>query len=116
MLISEPAVTVDQLLSQLASVDIVISPRFHNLVLALMLNKPVIALSDHQKLDSLMVGAGLADYSVQLRSLSSEELIKKLAELERNVEKLKPHIQQKVEEYREVLDQQYSAIFTVGAN
>ena len=58
----EPAVTLQQLLNKLAETEFVISPRFHNLVLSLMLNKPVIALSDHHKLDSLMAGLGLADY------------------------------------------------------
>ena len=110
-LVSEPAVTVDQLLSQLAVTDIVISPRFHNLVLALMLNKPVIALSDHHKLDSLMVGIGMAEYCVQLRELNSETLIEKFQELERNAQTLKPHILRKAEEYRAALDQQYSPIF-----
>ncbi len=39
-IVSEPALTVDQLLAQIATTDLVISPRFHNLVLASMLNKP----------------------------------------------------------------------------
>jgi polysaccharide pyruvyl transferase WcaK-like protein len=110
-IIAEPVLTVDQLLSQLAATDIVISSRFHNLVLALMLNKPVLALSFHQKLDSLMAGLGLADYCVPLRNLGVDMLIKHFVELERNAEKLKPDIKRKVEQYREVWDREYAAIF-----
>lgn len=33
------------LMTQLTQVDVVVSPRFHNLILGLMLNKPVIAIS-----------------------------------------------------------------------
>jgi polysaccharide pyruvyl transferase WcaK-like protein len=109
--ISQPVLTVDQLLRQLAATDIVISPRFHNLVLALMLNKPVIALSDHQKLDSLMAGLGLEEYCVPLRNLDVDTLVKQLTKLERNAGKLKPCIKQKVEEYHEALNQEYSEIF-----
>lgn len=109
--VSEPALTVDQLVSQIAETDVVISPRLHSLVLALMLNKPVIALSDHQKLDALMAGLGFADYCVPLRSLNLETLIEKLVKLERNAEKLKPCIKLKVEKHRAALEQEYSAIF-----
>lgn len=110
-LFSQPALTVGQLLRQIAATDIIISPRFHNLVLALMLNKPVIALSDHQKLDSLMAGFGLAEYCVPLRNLDVDTVVKQLTRLEGNAAKLKPHIKQKVEEYREALDREYSVIF-----
>jgi polysaccharide pyruvyl transferase WcaK-like protein len=110
-IIAEPVLTVDQLLCQLAGTDIVISPRYHNLVLALMLNKPVLALSDHQKLDSLMAGLGLAGYCVPLHNLGVDMLIRQLVELEEKAEKLKPYIKRKVEQYREALEEEYSAIF-----
>ena len=111
-LVCQPVLTVEELLLQLAATDIVVSPRFHNLVLALMLNKPVIALSDHQKLDSLMAGFGLAEYCLPLGNLDVDTLARQLAQLERNAGELKGYVRQKVEEYREALDQEYSAIFS----
>ena len=110
-IIAEPVLTVDQLLYQLAATDIVISPRFHNLVLALMLNIPVIALSSHQKLDSLMSGLGLAGYCVPLSDLRVDILIKHFTELQKDADKLRPRIKRSVEQYREALDQEYSTIF-----
>ncbi|MGO8927551.1 MAG: polysaccharide pyruvyl transferase family protein [Limisphaerales bacterium] len=110
-IVCEPMLTVEQLLAQLSTTDIVISPRFHNLVLALMLNKPVIALSDHQKLDSLMEGFDLAGYCLPLLDLTVEKLSRKLVELEKSAEQLRPCIRQKVEQYREDLDREYAAIF-----
>ncbi len=109
----QPVLTVEELLHQLATTDIVISPRFHNLVLAFMLNKPVIALSDHQKLDSLMAGLGLEEYCVPLHNLEVDTLVEHLTKLERNAERLKSCIKQKVQEYRDALDQEYSQIFPV---
>jgi Uncharacterized conserved protein len=38
-IVNEPVFTVEQLLSQIAAVDFLVTSRFHNLVLALMLNK-----------------------------------------------------------------------------
>src|SRR5208337_3736805 len=50
LLIAEPALTVKELLRQVGGTEAVISARYHNLVMALIQNKPVIALSDHAKL------------------------------------------------------------------
>ena len=47
LLVAEPALTVEELLRQVSETDAVISARYHNLVVALIQNKPVIALSDH---------------------------------------------------------------------
>ena len=58
-IIDEPASSVDELLSQLASVDVVVSSRFHNVLLGLMLGKPAIAVSYHEKFQPLMSGLGL---------------------------------------------------------
>ena len=70
LLIAKPALTVKELLYQLRETDVVVSPRFHNLVMALIQNKPVIALSDHAKTASLMTDFGLAQYLVSLENLS----------------------------------------------
>jgi polysaccharide pyruvyl transferase WcaK-like protein len=61
-LIAEPALTVEELLHQVSETEAVISARCHNLVFALIQNKPVIALSDHAKLDSVVTEFGLGDY------------------------------------------------------
>jgi polysaccharide pyruvyl transferase WcaK-like protein len=111
--ISEPALTVEQLLAQLATTDLVISPRFHNLVLALMHKKPVLALSSHPKLDSLMVGLSLAEYCVPLQNLSVDILIERFLRLEKNAEELEPYIGRKAESFREELDIEYSEIFSL---
>ena len=57
-IIDEPAASVDQVLSQLAATDFVVASRFHNILLALMLAKPVLAISYHEKNAALMASAG----------------------------------------------------------
>ena len=110
-IVNEPVFTVKQLLSQIAIIDFLVTSRFHNLVLALMLNKPVVCLSDHRKLDSLMTEIGLTEYCLPLANLDFDHLIDRVVKLEKNAEALKPYIRHKTEEYRRTLDEQYSFIF-----
>jgi polysaccharide pyruvyl transferase WcaK-like protein len=112
-IVNEPVFTVEQLLSQIAAVDFLVTSRFHNLALALMLNKPVVCLSDHRKLDSLMTEIGLTEYCLPLANLDFDDLIDRLVKLEKNAEALRPYIKQKTEEYRRTLDEQYSLISKV---
>jgi polysaccharide pyruvyl transferase WcaK-like protein len=109
-IVNEPVFTVEQLLSQIAAVDFLVTSRFHNLVLALMLNKPVVCLSDHGKLDSLMTEIGLEEYCLPLANLDFDNLIDRLVKLEKNAETLRLYIKQKTEEYRRTLDEQYTLI------
>lgn len=107
LLIAEPALTVEELLRQVGGTEAVVSARYHNLVVALIQNKPVIALSDHAKLDSLVTDFGLAQYLLPLRNLSSDVLIDRFKQLENDVERLKPHVKAELEKYREALDALY---------
>ena len=108
----EKILSVGDLVSQLEKIDIVISPRFHNVILALMLNKPVIVLSHHYKFDALMAALGLSEYCLAIDGLDVDRLTERFAEVEKNSEALKIYIKDKCEEYRRALDQQYSIIFS----
>ena len=110
-ILDEPISSVEQLLSQLAETDIVVSPRFHNILLALMLGKPVVALSYHDKIDSLIGEMELTAYGQHLDQLDSNRVIEQVLELEKNAKDLMPSIQLKTEKYRRSLDEQYSCIF-----
>jgi len=109
-LIAEPAASVKELLRQIGETEAVISPRYHNLVIALIQNKPVIALSDHAKLDSLVTDFGLAQYRVSLAGLSARGLIDKFKQLEDNLEQLIPYIKAGSDKYRRAVDVQYVTI------
>jgi polysaccharide pyruvyl transferase WcaK-like protein len=109
-LIAEPAASVKELLRQIGETEAVISPRYHNLVIALIQNKPVIALSDHAKLDSLVTDFGLAQYRVSLASLGARRLIDKFKQLEDNSEQLIPYIKAGSDKYRRAVDVQFVTI------
>jgi polysaccharide pyruvyl transferase WcaK-like protein len=110
LLLSDPVPSVAELLRQLRETDAVVSPRFHNLVLALMLNKPVLALSDLPKVDALLSDLGLAQYCLPLADISSETLILRFGELQARAGELKPHIESRVHKYRAALSEQYQSV------
>jgi polysaccharide pyruvyl transferase WcaK-like protein len=111
LLIAEPALTIKDLLRQVGETEAVISPRYHNLVLALIQNKPVIALSDHAKLDSLVTDFGLAQYLLPLENLRPDVLIDRFEQLEDDLERLRPYIKAVLDKYRQALDAQYATVF-----
>jgi polysaccharide pyruvyl transferase WcaK-like protein len=110
-IIDEPVSSAEELYAQLAQTDIVVATRFHNVLLALMLNRPVIALSYHEKFRSLMSGMGLADYCQDAADVDVPLLIEQFTRLEQNAEILSASMKQKSDEYRAALDEQYGRIF-----
>ena len=110
-IIDEPICSVENLLSQIAATDIVVATRFHNVLLALLCNKPVISISFHHKCKSLMSAMGLLAYCLDIIDLKADSLIEKFCNLETSVDALKPLIEKKVGEFRTALDEQYKFIF-----
>jgi polysaccharide pyruvyl transferase WcaK-like protein len=110
-IIDEPILSVDDLLSQIAATDIVVATRFHNVLLALLCEKPVISISFHHKCSSLMSAMGLSSYCLDINDLKTDRLIEKLCDVELNADTIKASIREKVGEFREALDEQYRFIF-----
>ncbi|MGH9400493.1 MAG: polysaccharide pyruvyl transferase family protein [Terriglobia bacterium] len=109
-IVDEPVATFEDVLSQLAATDFVVATRFHNVLLALLLNKPAIAISFHHKCSSLMSQMGLSEYCQDINDLQADRLIKRFCQLEKNAGSLRPMIRQKAEECRTALDHQYDLI------
>lgn len=110
-IIDEPISSVEGLLSQLSTTDLVVATRFHNVLLALFCNKPVISVSFHHKCKSLMNAMGLSEYCLDINDLKAERLIEKFRDLETNANKIKSSIREKAREFRNALDEQYKFIF-----
>jgi polysaccharide pyruvyl transferase WcaK-like protein len=111
-LIAQPTDSVEQLLPQIAAVDFVVATRFHNVLLALLLNKPAIAISFHAKCDSLMAQMDLAKFCHDINHMSAPTLIEQFLELEQRAGQLKPVIRLKVEQSQKALEEQYNLIFS----
>ena len=110
-IIDEPITSVENLLSQIAATDLVVATRFHNVLLSLVCNKPVISIAFHHKCESLMSAVGLSEYCLNMNDLKAEQLIERFCDLERNCNEIKLSIGEKTTEFRAALDHQYEIIF-----
>jgi polysaccharide pyruvyl transferase WcaK-like protein len=111
--VAQLSTTVQATLSELAASDVVVATRFHNVLLSLLLGKPVISLSFHDKCDSLMNAVGLSDYLHPIDTMDAERLINQFQELEAKAPDLEPGVSEKVEQYRRELDEQYRQILAL---
>jgi polysaccharide pyruvyl transferase WcaK-like protein len=112
-IIDEPVASVEDLLAQIAATDFVVATRFHNVLLSLLLNRPVIAISFHHKCSSLMSQMGMAEYCQDINGLEVDRLIDQFRQLQQNAGTVKRLIQEKAATCRDALDEQYGMIFSL---
>jgi polysaccharide pyruvyl transferase WcaK-like protein len=109
--VDEGSSTVEELIGQIAKVDLVVSPRFHNLLLGLMMNIPSVSISYDPKNDQLLDSVGLGKYRQRLEDLDLQLLKDHFTELASRVAEVKPNIERRAKEFRAQLDEQYDRIF-----
>jgi polysaccharide pyruvyl transferase WcaK-like protein len=112
---SEPIRAFDGLLSQLYSIDYVVTCRFHGVVFAHLLNKPVLAISHHPKVATLMNDLGLANYCVDIRSCDLSLLTETFISLVTNRDEIKISMAGKLVHYRRKLAIQFDDLFPKAA-
>lgn len=109
-IVDQPVDSVASLLVQLAATDYVVATRFHNVLLSMLLNKPVIAISFHHKCSSLMSQMGMSEYCQDINALNADNLIERFRQLRRNADCIMPMLRNKVESCQSALDEQYGII------
>lgn len=103
--------TVEGLIKELRAVDAVVATRFHNLVLALMLKRPTVSVSYHEKNEALMESFGLAEFSQDVDKLNGAELDKQLVRVIEAWQHYQPSVEKRLQECRRQLEDQYSTLF-----
>ena len=111
-LVAEVPASVGDWVRQLSDTEVVIGSRLHNLILALMLGKPVIALSDHAKVDALLAELGLGRYRMPVETFSLDGLVACFEDLECNAARLRRHIGTATQMYGRALRTQYAQVFS----
>jgi polysaccharide pyruvyl transferase WcaK-like protein len=101
---------VSDLISQLATIDLVVATRFHGILLSLLMNKPVLALANHHKMIDLMTDMRQSQYTLDINTFTCESLIERFIALEGNSETIKRQIACRVSEYQYALDRQYDLL------
>lgn len=103
---------VNELFNQIAQTDFVIASRFHNVLCALMLERPVISLGYHEKNDLLMKGMGLGHYCQHIENFTHEVLIDQFSSCIRDADKITCQIHDQLDGYRDLLDNQYKKLLS----
>jgi len=110
-IIAEPITSVEDVLAEIAATDVVVATRFHNVLTALLLNKPVIAITFHHKCSSLMSQMNLSDYCHDIHRMDTHLLIHQFSKLEEDRQTVKRNIARGVDEARAAVDNQYDVLF-----
>ncbi len=110
-IITEPIELLDDLMGQLTHTDMVVASRFHGVLLSLLLNKPVLALSYHSKIDELMQDTGQRAYCLQVDDFSEQDLQRAFTALYAGRDEFRRTIGCRVEQYQADLARQYQALF-----
>jgi polysaccharide pyruvyl transferase WcaK-like protein len=109
-----PVRSVQQLFAEISEADAVVATRFHNVLMSLLLEKPVIAISFHHKCSSLMREMGLSSYSQEMGELDADALIARFQVLTQNATDITRLVAQRIEEARGELNRQYELVFHAG--
>ncbi|HEX5958959.1 MAG TPA: polysaccharide pyruvyl transferase family protein, partial [Hyphomicrobiaceae bacterium] len=104
--VAEPSHTLHEVMRQMAETDVVVGTRFHNVVCALKVGKPMISIGYARKNDVLLADMGLGDFCQHVERLDVEVLIDQFSRLVSNRAGYEQRIRAKVGEYRRRLSQQ----------
>ena len=107
----EPIDSVRELLSRMSAVDYIVTCRFHGVVFAHILNKPVLAIPHHPKVANLMNALGLSKYCVDIRTLDPIQLTDTFASLVSDTEEVKSRMVASLANYRSQLAIQFDELF-----
>ena len=102
--------TLDQLLAQMAHLDIVVTPKFHGVVFSHMLAKPVVALSYMPKISYLMTRAGCKALCLEIDRFTTDDLISAFNAAASQCQRLRGQLQQFATDYRSDLTREFDRL------
>ena len=109
--VNENVSTLDELLARMSRMDYVVTCRFHGIVFAHMLNKPVLAVSHHPKMATLMDDLGLGHYCLDIRTFDPDALTKTFAAVVADADNIKAQLAERLTRYRGELNAQLDELF-----
>jgi polysaccharide pyruvyl transferase WcaK-like protein len=103
--------TVDDLLEVLRSSDLVIGTRYHAVVLAFALGRPVLALASHSKVVQEMIEMGQESFLFQIDGADPAALLAGFERLEAECDAIKAELEQRVSVKRAQLAHEFDQLF-----
>jgi polysaccharide pyruvyl transferase WcaK-like protein len=102
---------VDDVASEIRRCDVIVATRFHAIVIAMLLGKPVLGLCNEAKMSDLMTEMGQAAYSLSLDAFDVPGTIARFVELEANRERVAAELTDHVGRARRTLDGLLDPVF-----
>lgn len=117
--VAERVTSFAELTQAMAPASIVVATRYHNVMCALKLEKPVISIGYAAKNNAIMADAGLADFCQHTNTLDVDLLIKQFTELESRSVQVRQTVRERNVANARLLNEQFaelSALLIPGAD
>jgi polysaccharide pyruvyl transferase WcaK-like protein len=113
----EPVSSLDDVMRQMASVDIVVAMRFHNVICSLRMAKPTLAIGYARKHDALMADMGVPEFCEHVKSLDFPRLAERFIELEARAAQVREVLAKRNAVQAQLLDDQFARLseFLLGS-
>jgi polysaccharide pyruvyl transferase WcaK-like protein len=108
-----PVSSFSEVMAAIGPAGIVVATRFHNVVCALRLCKPTIALGYGPKFTALMADMGLADFCQSTKSLDVDRLIAQFTDLERRQAQVREILIDRNGAYEQLLSDQFARLSAI---
>ncbi|QES52753.1 hypothetical protein DEJ50_29820 [Streptomyces venezuelae] len=105
-----PAASLADLMKEMAAADAVVATRYHNLVCALRVGTPTLALGYAAKSDALMEGMGLGAYCHPAREVDPDRLLTQFRALELRSAELRRTLRERNRAAARRLEHQFTAL------
>jgi polysaccharide pyruvyl transferase WcaK-like protein len=112
-LVADEMASTDALLEQISRTDVVVASRFHNVLSAILLKRPVVSIGYHEKNDLLMKAFGMEGLCQHIEALDVERLKVQFEDCVARRAALSNDISSLLSEYRRQLDSQYSELASI---
>ncbi|GHC83683.1 polysaccharide pyruvyl transferase family protein [Streptomyces flavofungini] len=106
------AASLADLMKEMAAADTVVATRYHNLICALKVGTPTLALSYAAKSDALMAQMGLAAYRHPAREVDADRLLAQFRALEQRSAELRRTLTERNQAATRRLTHQFTALTT----
>lgn len=104
------AETLDGLMREMGTVDSVVATRYHNVLCALKLAKPTVAIGYAPKNDVLMAEMGLAGFTQSAKAVDFDRLVEQFTELENRATELRQTLTERNQVNAQRLKNQFAAL------
>jgi polysaccharide pyruvyl transferase WcaK-like protein len=109
----ERVTSVAELLGLYAHLDLVVATRLHGVLLALVAERPAVALSYERKVRTLMTDSGLSEYCLDLETANRQEVSSTISALAERRAAVEAAIAARVEMWRGEVERQADALATI---